>query len=95
MHILYTTGFFTVVCQSLSDPANGQVSSQEAATQYGSVVSYSCSTGFSLQGNAERMCLANGDWSGNEPTCNKGIIYYASTRMCVIPYFVINASSIN
>ena len=37
--------------------------------QYGAVVHYSCNSGFSLYGNANRTCLSQGNWSGSQPTC--------------------------
>lgn len=30
---------------------------------------YSCREGFRLEGPATRKCLANGKWSGQDPTC--------------------------
>lgn len=38
-------------------------------TVEGSVVSFSCNSGFLLVGSDRRSCLANGDWSGNLPLC--------------------------
>ena len=54
-------------CGSLDDPTNGQVSLDE--TTVGSIATYTCDPGFMLIGNMERTCQENGEWSGNEPTC--------------------------
>ena len=36
---------------------------------FGSQANYSCSEGYVLNGNSTRMCQADGQWSGSEPTC--------------------------
>ena len=56
-----------VDCGALSPPANGAVSAP--TTTYGSTVTYSCTSGHSLSGNATRTCQANGTWSGSMPAC--------------------------
>ena len=38
-------------------------------TTFGSVAVYQCREGLTLNGESTRMCQANGEWSGNEPTC--------------------------
>ena len=50
--------------------ADGHVSAQ--ATTYGSVASYSCNTGYNMNGTATRTCEAEagGTWNGSVPTCN-------------------------
>lgn len=35
----------------------------------GSTITYSCLEGFKLVGEAERVCLNNGSWSGDTPSC--------------------------
>ena len=47
---------------------NGQVN-HSAGTTFGQTATYSCNTGYTLEGNSTRTCQANGMWSGNEPTC--------------------------
>ena len=59
-------------CGELDDPNNGQVSLN--GTTLGSIATYTCDTGFDLIGDMERICQANGNWSGNEPTCEGTII---------------------
>ena len=38
-------------------------------TTVGEVVTFSCNTGFELQGNPSRQCNSDGNWSGTVPTC--------------------------
>ena len=59
---------YTVVdCGDLEDPVNGQVSLDE--TVFESIATYMCDPGFVLIGNIERICQADGTWSGTEPAC--------------------------
>jgi len=57
-----------VDCDTLTDPANGQVS-HTAGTTFGQPATYSCDTGYNLVGDSNRTCQATGRWSGNTPTC--------------------------
>ena len=61
-----------VVCPSLPDPANGRVSL--SGTTAGSTATYSCDRGFGLVGFSTRICQASGEWSGEEPTCERKYI---------------------
>ncbi|KAL5011273.1 hypothetical protein ScPMuIL_009824 [Solemya velum] len=47
------------------------VSSTKVGNSYdtGAVIRYTCANGMYLQGSAERTCLPNGLWSGDEPSC--------------------------
>ena len=38
-------------------------------TTFGSTATYQCNEGFNLIGHMQRICQSNGEWSGNEPTC--------------------------
>ena len=59
----------TVVdCDSLYDPANGQVD-HTAGTTFAQTATYSCNTGYNLVGDSVRTCQAIGNWSGRAPTC--------------------------
>ena len=57
----------TVDCGQLADPANGVVLLND--TVFLSTAIYFCSKGYTLQGNATRTCLASGDWSSSQPSC--------------------------
>ena len=56
-----------VVCPALSRPENGIVTLN--GVTFGSLATYVCNTGFVLDGNVQRMCLATGEWSGSDPSC--------------------------
>ena len=64
-----------VLCPSLSAPANGQV--VVSSRSPGSQASYSCNTGFVLQGATTRVCQNEGFWSDQEPQC------VGKSRLCV------------
>ena len=72
--------FAVMDCGPLSDPTNGQVNF--TATTEGSVATYACtSTGYYLLGNSTRTCQADGQWSGNMPSCNrKLVVYYKNAK---------------
>lgn len=61
-----------VDCGPLSPPENGNV--ELIGTTFGEEVEYSCVTGYSLNGSPTRECQANGEWSGDEPSCISEII---------------------
>ena len=64
--------YFSVVadCGQLSDPTDGQVTFEPAGTTvFNSRATYSCNSGFSLQGDQTRDCQADETWSGSEPKC--------------------------
>ena len=67
--------FFLSDCQMLSGPTNGSVS--YGNTTYLSVATYTCDTGFTLNGTENRTCQADGAWSDLSPTCQiKGCTCY-------------------
>ena len=45
-----------------------------AGTSFGDVTRYSCDTGYTLNGPAERTCQADGQWNGSAPTCEREIV---------------------
>ena len=57
-----------VDCGTLNAPANGQVS-HTAGTTFGQTATYSCDTGYKLEGDSTRMCQATEVWSGSAPIC--------------------------
>ncbi|XP_035662466.1 P-selectin-like [Branchiostoma floridae] len=56
-----------VQCPTLSNPTNGAVS--YSSRNYGDVASYSCNTGYNLNGYSTRTCQSSGSWSYSAPTC--------------------------
>ncbi|XP_064394225.1 uncharacterized protein LOC135341566 isoform X3 [Halichondria panicea] len=57
----------TTFCPYLSDPTSGLV--RITSTAVGAQATYECFRGFSLDGNAVRVCSGNGQWTGVEPRC--------------------------
>ena len=58
-----------VDCGVLDDPENGEVSL--TGTILGSKATYSCNSGYVLEGESTRVCQSNGKWSGEAPTCER------------------------
>ena len=60
--------FVSVVdCGALENPVNGLVAYSD--TTFSSTGTYTCSSGYTLDGDAMRNCLASGTWSGSQPMC--------------------------
>ena len=55
-------------CGQPDVPTDGSVDTS-AGTSFGDVAKYSCDTGYTLSGTAERTCQAEGIWNGSVPTC--------------------------
>ena len=62
-----------VSCGQPEAPSNGRVNTS-AGTSFGDVARYSCDTGYTLNGPAERTCQADGQWNGSVPTCESEIL---------------------
>ena len=54
-------------CSSVTAPTNGEVS--QPSTTYESVATYTCNRGYTLNGDATRVCGDDGTWNGTTPTC--------------------------
>ena len=70
--MLYSVGFS---CGQPGIPSNGRMNTS-AGTSFGDVARYSCDTGYTLNGPAERICQANGQWNGSVPTCKRELAPY-------------------
>ena len=55
-------------CGSLSDPANGFVTTH-GGTTFESLATYTCNEGFVLSSTGAGTCLSSGRWSFMAPTC--------------------------
>ena len=62
----------TIVCEPLLPPADGTIiTSSDSKT-----VTYSCNSGYTLNGDAVRVCRMDGTaWNGTDPTCGEHLIY--------------------
>ena len=55
------------MCGGLQAQSNGTVHFSVSPAGY--VGTFVCDDGYKLIGNSERLCLCNGQWSGDNPTC--------------------------
>jgi len=66
------------LCQFLDDIDNGRVNcslGEDGVPNEGDTCIYVCDEGFYVTGNTiVRECQSDGNWSGNEPTCERGNI---------------------
>ncbi|XP_055886163.1 sushi, von Willebrand factor type A, EGF and pentraxin domain-containing protein 1-like [Biomphalaria glabrata] len=56
-------------CDDLSQTLFPHGSISYTANKYGDSVTYSCDTGYTLRGDAERLCDETGQWTADEPEC--------------------------
>ena len=56
-------------CGILDPPTNGAV--QITGTAFGDKAVYSCNSGYFLRGQNNRECQSGGEWSGEEPVCER------------------------
>ena len=71
IYLAYTDS--KVKCEPLVPIPNGHIlfkSVDMTTTQPGDLVTYSCEIPYVLEGDSYRICLGNGSWSGEEPTCS-------------------------
>ena len=70
-HSTVFNAFFcsAVECAAVRPPSHGSVSAEDRT--YGNVAVFSCNPGFHMEGNSRRTCMADGRWSGAQPTCNR------------------------
>ncbi|CAH1270695.1 ZAN [Branchiostoma lanceolatum] len=58
-----------VQCPRLSAPTNGERAPSTGATSYQDVVTFTCDSGYQLNGASSVTCQADGSWTDPEPTC--------------------------
>lgn len=66
---LLTKILFTLVvtCRPLPDITMGAIN--YTSLTYGGFAKHTCHDGYLLEGNPNRICLSNGEWSGMSPVC--------------------------
>ena len=69
----YIISITVVICE-VEVPENGNASVLE--TGLGSVVEYTCNTGYDLVGISQQICLENDTFSDTTPTCECKPNYY-------------------
>ena len=60
-------------CGLLPNITNGMLSYNpqgQDQTLVDATVTYTCDTGYTLNGNSMRTCQTGGAWSGSDPTCD-------------------------
>ena len=60
-------------CGGLSNITNGMLSYSaqgQDQTLLGVTVTYTCNTGYTVNGSSMRTCLTDSAWSGSDPTCD-------------------------
>jgi len=55
------------MCPVLSNITNGR--GESSGTVVGATATYTCVTGYILEGNKRRVCQSNRKWDGREPSC--------------------------
>lgn len=60
--------YIYVVCKLPLTPTNGKIT----VSDDGTTISYSCNSGYSLEGVSARKCQTDGSgWDESDPTCSK------------------------
>ena len=69
--MINTTSFslHTVLCPNLVGPENGMLT-QSNGNSFNSTTTYECNRGYELSDSTPRTCLADGTWTGADPTCD-------------------------
>ena len=66
-----------IQCDDLTAPSNGETtlctSGRVGAGYEGDTCSFTCNTGYELTGSDTRMCQSNGNWSGSDGVCRRGM----------------------
>ena len=55
-------------CDQLNDPVQGSVNTPDGIV-FEATATYSCESGFELEGEATATCQADGTWSSLQPQC--------------------------
>ena len=61
-----------VPCSPLTNPNNGMINcslGDDNITSYEDICSFTCNTGYNLNGSSERTCQSDGSWSGSPVSC--------------------------
>ncbi len=64
-----------VICSDLSSLANGDIDygggGSTNSRPVGTVATFTCDTGYTLNGGTTRTCGSDGVWSGSAPVCQR------------------------
>ncbi|XP_064386678.1 E-selectin-like [Halichondria panicea] len=64
-----STGPPPTTCSDLTNPTNGIVAYNMGTAGPDTVATYTCTTGYTLNGGTTRTCGSDGVWSGSAPVC--------------------------
>ena len=76
--LCYSSCLEFIACPLLTDPANGTMNCilrMVDAPVEGDTCSFTCDDGYELTGNAMRTCESSGNWSGDNVTCTRSMLY--------------------
>ena len=78
MHVILNTAAIqcSITDPEIGPPANGRLLFD------GLTVTYTCNTGYTLNGSITRTCGENRTWSSTTPTCDGKIIFIHSSLIC-------------
>ena len=69
---------FIVSCPSLTDPNNGMINCSlggDGVPSYEDTCNFTCNTGYKLTGSDTRTCQSDGNWSGSDDVCRRGMYF--------------------
>ena len=73
MCVTFTHTLPVITCSDLVRPYNGMIlfysGGSPGSRPVGTVSTYACDTGYTLDGGSTRTCQGDGTWSGSAPTC--------------------------
>ncbi len=78
-------------CPGLTVPANGMISYNMGTASprpVNTVATYTCDTGFTIDGGTVQVCVIEGRWNGLAPTCQRK--FCNSCTVCVCEYTHVN-----
>ncbi len=70
----------TVTCPALTNPMNGNMD-MPSYTE-GSTATYTCNTGFGVNGAEMLICGSDGNWNPDPPTCDCELILTVYLTLC-------------
>ena len=88
-YYLYTVApLVSSTCLSLPPPTNGGISYSDQSRSDGTVATYTCNTGYTLNGDSTRAC-GSGVWSGSAPICQSelnGLCIHCLFVECIVSH---------